>query len=851
MHNSGHNKGCDSESIPNQLVKAILTMIADPVILIDADTRIHAVNPSFEKAFRWRASDLIGDRIERLVPQSMLATYNAVARNLKETGSPEVLDTTREYPVLKKGGEIAHCVMTLSRLSDDYADTPFLVTFKDVSKFREKENLLLRQVDFNMLVARINLNFINIDNRELDGCIRQSLGEIARFVDVDHGYAFFVRGDDTCDNTYEWCGENVEPGIGELRDLDIDWSSWFWRELAQGRTISFSQVKHSPPEDELFRQYLTTRNILNIVVIPMMSDDRCIGFIGFDSTIKTHQWSPMEIDMLKVVGDIIANAIRLRENEAALRIKEQHFRAIAENSPGIVYSYRKHIRSGRRTSIYFNRELDRLFGSEVAGRIREDTNVLETLVHEDDIAHTQMALSRSRKANLSIDIEMRVKTLQGYIWMRSTANSIPLENGDRLWNGLLLDVSERKRYQEQLKTNSRELEKSNTSLLKAKSQADAALLAKNAFLANISHEIRTPLTAILGFTDILAEEVTSPVGKEALEVIRENGGQLHQIIGDILDLAKIEANKCELSFSRVSVIELLRQIEIQMRMRIDEKEIYFVISCDDDIPDTILTDQLRLRQILANIIGNAIKFTDSGGINIDVGLVHGSSADRMIRIVIRDTGIGMKQEEIAKLFEPFTQADATTIRKYGGTGLGLSISKGLIEILSGRIDVQSVPGQGSEFSVVIPIDQSDSTTKIVPTDDRTLRPLPSGTRVLIAEDNPTNCLVISHILTRANAEIQVVENGAVARDTALQAWREGNPFDVILMDIQMPVLDGHRATEALRKAGYLGIIIALTAHTSERDRELSLQAGCDMHSNKPIDRIRLLNAINLQLEKRQ
>jgi PAS domain S-box-containing protein len=401
--------------------------------------------------------------------------------------------------------------------------------------------------------------------------------------------------------------------------------------------------------------------------------------------------------------------------------------------------------------------------------------------------------------------------------------------------GFCVDITDRKRVEAELRD--------------AKQVAEAADRAKGMFLANMSHEIRTPMTAILGFADLLADTAVDKGAVEAIQIIRRNGDNLLQIINDILDLSKIESNKCKIEQIACSPRQVVTEVICLMKVRANAKGLSLALEVQRDVPETITTDPIRLRQILVNLIGNAIKFTELGGVQVTMQL-DARSDEPKLRFDVIDTGIGLSEEQIGRLFQPFSQADTSTSRCYGGSGLGLAISKRLAEMLGGDLTVTSVLGKGSTFRASIatgsldgkkPIDQPCEAAQ------GTSCVLQSAIRldscILLAEDGPDNQRLIAHVLRKAGADVAVAENGQVAFDLALAARQAGNPFDVILMDMQMPVMDGYQATRELRSAGYCGPIIALTAHAMTEDRQKCLDAGCNDYTTKPIDRAVLLECI--------
>ncbi|HBO42592.1 MAG TPA: hypothetical protein DD670_01385 [Planctomycetaceae bacterium] len=380
-------------------------------------------------------------------------------------------------------------------------------------------------------------------------------------------------------------------------------------------------------------------------------------------------------------------------------------------------------------------------------------------------------------------------------------------------------------------------------------EAKAANATKSQFLANMSHEIRTPMTAILGFSDILLQEASvdrsPPEHIEAIRTIQRNGQHLLDLLNDILDLSKIEAGKLDVERVACSPVQVLSDVVSLMRVRAETKGLSLAVEYAGAIPESIQCDPLRFRQILINLIGNAVKFTETGSVRLVARLVRRLGSPSLLQVDVIDTGIGMTQSEISNLFSPFSQADSSTTRRFGGTGLGLTISKRLAEMLGGDISVESVPNKGSTFSVTVETGNLDGVELLETPKESCVvaRLTPSAAvpavrldcRILLAEDGPDNQRLISFLLRKAGAEVTLAENGQTAHDLAMAARDGGCPFDVILMDMQMPVMDGYEATRRLRAGGYTGPIIALTAHAMERDAVACRRAGCDAYLTKPIN----------------
>jgi len=392
--------------------------------------------------------------------------------------------------------------------------------------------------------------------------------------------------------------------------------------------------------------------------------------------------------------------------------------------------------------------------------------------------------------------------------------------------------------------------------------AKKANQAKSDFLAKMSHEIRTPMTAIIGYAELLLSDddidLNSKDSTDAIRTIYRNGHFLLELINDILDLSKIEAGKIEIERIAFSPLKLIDDIMEMMRSDSEAKGIQLEVEVDKSVPQMIQSDPTRLRQILINLLNNAIKFTEKGRVRLVVRLEQDGKNSPLLEFKVFDTGIGMTEEQIAKLFQPFTQADSTTTRKYGGCGLGLAISKQLAQMIGGDLTVSSEPGQGSIFCLSVPtgsLVDLPGIAKAPETNVRDLRieekktefPTELTCRILLAEDVLVNQRLLTCILEKVGAEVTSLDNGEAAYEEAIKAWKSGTPYEIILMDMRMPIMDGYTATKKLREAGYEGPIIALTAHAMASDKEQCLNSGCNAYATKPVDRKKLIETIRRYL----
>ena len=367
--------------------------------------------------------------------------------------------------------------------------------------------------------------------------------------------------------------------------------------------------------------------------------------------------------------------------------------------------------------------------------------------------------------------------------------------------------------------------------------------AKSDFLAHMSHEIRTPMTAILGFAEVLEEEKLSDQPLEHLRTIRRNGAHLLAVINDILDLSRVEAGHLELDLGSVEPARVLRDVAVFLEPRAHEARLELRVQIDPAVDFAIRSDATRLRQILINLTANAVKFTASGHVRLALCAESGG----WLRFDVADTGPGIPREKQAEIFEAFAQVDSSMSRRHGGTGLGLAISRRLAHALGGSLEVSSEVGRGSTFSLRIPAERI-SDAEACRGDELELD---SGSalrgRVLLAEDGADSRRLLVHLLERFGLEVEVAENGTRALARAGEAQARGTPFSLVLMDMQMPELDGYEATRRLRRAGFGGRIIALTAHAMDGSRETCIAAGCDEFLTKPVDQARLRALVARQL----
>ena len=516
-------------------------------------------------------------------------------------------------------------------------------------------------------------------------------------------------------------------------------------------------------------------------------------------------------------------------------------------------------------------------------------------VHPEDLSRVHHAVATHLDGKSEFDLEFKMRTNEArWRWVRVRGRTViedgqssvmmgtltewPLSAGrDRLAasasDQLAAALHDQSKSSRELEKAKADLQNQNEDLQRAREKAEAAATSMSLFLANMSHEIRTPMTAILGFAEVLSEEQANPADQSfAVGAIRRSSEDLLTIINDILDLSKIEAGGMGVEIVPCAPLSIIQDVVALMQAQALSSGLELFMELKAPVPEIIETDPTRLRQILINLIGNAIKFTEHGGVKVVVDLnkeklepridqdsSDAPPADIRLRIQVMDTGIGINDAQRNRLFQRFTQADPSTTRRFGGTGLGLTISRHFSRMLGGNITSTSEVGLGSVFTVEIGIGNAGphEMVSILPPypHEKVNLKLKNGAAsnnpkqskkeitVLVAEDGEDNQRLIVHHLSRAGMKVIVANNGLEAVDLAVAAQKQSRAPDVILMDMQMPIMDGYEATLKLRELGWRGAIVAITAHAMTGDRERCTQAGCDDYLTKPINSKALIQTV--------
>lgn len=579
-------------------------------------------------------------------------------------------------------------------------------------------------------------------------------------------------------------------------------------------------------ENPSLRDKLYNVDVVSIILFPIFVRNKFYGFLGFDDTQNERDWSEDEVNILQTLASNIASSIERITNEAAIYESEEKFRLLANNIPGTVYLSNY---DANNTKIYINDEVEKLTGHPKSEFLNNHLSFID-LIHPEDKVSTIAAQKNAIDSKIPIHLTYRIIHKDNRtVWVEEFGDTIYKDGKIAFLEGIFIDITERKQTE---------------TVVQEKELAEAANKAKSEFLANMSHEIRTPLNGIIGFTDLLMKTNLGVTQHKYMTTISQSAHSLLDIINDILDFSKIEAGKLDLYIEKYDINEMLAQVIDLILYESNQKNLKLELNIAADMPKYFWLDSVRLKQILINLLANAVKFTERGAIKLEVSVIEKiDDFNATIRFAVIDTGIGILEENKKKIFKAFSQEDSSTTRKFGGTGLGLTISNQLLGLMNSRLELESTIDLGSTFYFDLTLKTSDeapATVSLFDTDFDSIKKIVVKTNhqtkkvtVLIVEDNKVNMLLLKTIIKNLRVPTTIYE--AINGKLAVEQFETIHP-DIIFMDIQMPIMNGYEATEIIRdlKSGQNVPIIAITAGTEKEEKEKCLNAGMNDYIPKPI-----------------
>jgi PAS domain S-box-containing protein len=646
---------------------------------------------------------------------------------------------------------------------------------------------------------------------------------LGKHMNVDRcAYADIEPDQDTMNLTGNYLrGPDVKSIVGRLRFTD------FGLEVLELMRNDKPYVvhdidTHQPPVNDP-AAYKATQ-IQAVICVPLHKNGKFVAAMAVHMMTPRH-WSPNEVELLQLVAARCWESIERARIERDLRESEEQFRSLANSMPQLVW-----IADGETgASEYFSQQWENYSGIKARELLGDKW---AGLLHPEDVEHTFAAWNEAVKGHADYNIEYRLRRHDGsYRWFKTRGVPIPDDNGKILkWYGTCTDIQE---------------------LVDAREYAEEANLAKSDFLANMSHEIRTPMNAIIGLSALLSRShPLTDKQKEFIETLQLSADSLLALINDLLDIAKIESRSIELEHIPFNFAGLIEEIISMMSVKAKEKNIHFETDIGPIEGKEFMGDPTRIRQILVNLCSNAVKFTEKGKIRLSIQSPGIRNHRMELYISVADTGIGIPPSKLRPIFDKFIQADSSITRKYGGTGLGLAITKTLVELMDGKITLESQYGEGSTFTIFLPL-LLRTQEHIVPISKTSLslplsvnRNTDTNPSILLVEDYKANILVATTYLEEFGYSCDLAESGL----EAIEKYKQ-RTYDLILMDVQMPQMNGFQATQAIRDYEKLTDkpavpIVGMTAHALAGDREKCLEAGMDDYISKPFAPENLLSKLD-------
>jgi len=809
---------------------SLISSISDLVFVLDNDLRFVEYHiPSGATVF-FNLEKYLGKKVPDMdIPQPSKAKIEVVLSYCIQNKSFSKAEIYFDTP----NGRLWYDLhATILKGQDGLTDGVTCVA-RDITYRKQREEVIRQQLKLQDILIKISSTYINIELDKVEATIQNSLQELAEFVGADRAYIFdYDFNNETTSNTYEWCADGVEPEIEQLQNVSLDRLTNFLRKHLKGEEFYVSDVSKLDSNCSGIKEILEAQSLKSVISIPMNNGDELLGFIGFDSIKQVHSYTDKEKTLLEVFSQMLVNVIERKRHDGLLVRQEEKYRNIITNmNLGIIEV------DEEENILYANQSF-----CDISGYNQDEIKKLKAtrFLHSSEDELVLREKNKLRGNGVSSGYELAVKNKQGEPrwWFVSDAPNYNDKNEHIGSIGIHLDITDHKKLEKELE--------------QAIIVAEEASKAKEVFLANMSHEIRTPLNVITGMIRELGKDNLSEKQRKYVSHSETAVYHLLTIVNNILDMSKIEAGEFKLENKDFSISSVASDVMSILYSKAHEKGLELRIVESPEIKKSLVGDAGRLRQIFINLMGNSLKFTERGFVELKISAVSTTNDNQRLLFEINDSGIGMSEPFMKKLFDKFSQEEGAANRRFEGTGLGMSITRELVQLMDSDIVAKSQKGIGTQisFEVDFPIGSQSS---LVAKTDKASKNCFEGTRVLLVEDNEMNRFIAIQSLNFVGCIVTEAENGLVAIDKLKAA-----NFDVVLMDIQMPVMDGVEATKFIRSKLSKEIpIIALTANAFKHDIDLYLSVGMNDYLIKPYreddlySKIGMFKNYNMVVEQKQ
>ncbi|MCF8231568.1 MAG: PAS domain S-box protein [Bacteroidales bacterium] len=683
-------------------------------------------------------------------------------------------------------------------------------TFRDVTEKQRILSDLEYRLEFEDLLLDISNSFINLSPGKTNEGIDNALAKIGHFTQADRSYIFlFHSNGELMSNTHEWCAEDIRPEIENLQNLPKDTFPWWVSKLKKFEAINLKQLSDLPEEAHAEKELLQSQSIKSLAVIPLILSNQLKGFIGFDFVRRHVSLSNDLMKLLRFVGQIVVNAIDRGEKDVWYKEQGVDYKNLVESAADIIYRLDK---NGR--FLYMNQKALGTFGFSAAELKGQD---IQNIVHPDYSEN----VTRFYRDQLDKNIE-------------STYLEFPIitQSGEKIWVGQNTSLISLNNDQKELAAIAREITdiiNANKSLRQAYEESEKANQSKTRFVVNTSHEIRTPVHAISGLVKMFQNTRLSENQKDLVSKLNNTTRGLNNLIDNVIDFKKIEAETLELQTAAFIPVQVLDDVFAMLSFLAENNGVRLQKHLDPSVPESLVGDEGKLQRILLNLLENAIKFNQNGTARIAWEVGEEKDKKQYYDFMVEDDGIGISGEVLNQLERSFRQGDESNTRQYEGAGLGLFISGELIKMMGGKLQIEK-PQTGTKIRFSIPFEPSEEKQQTAEMEQKEKKTFP-GIRVLIVEDNKINRLVAAKALENLEIKHDAAENGKAALEYLSQ-----NTYDVVLMDLMMPDMDGFETSRHIRNDLQLSLpIIACTAKKVKGTEKDCYDAGMNDFLSKPFD----------------